>query len=958
MKKLFFKLGTKILGISLQNRINEKYREGFSEITSFLEELGLDQFEAREIGRNFEKIADNISKSCAEMLTNSSFDTERQKVILEHVLKAYDNANIGEMRIFSENMNIADVEKILLRTNNASDLDPREREFYNRLVNHTSCIIVSTYKNLPEFTSNGIYRLQQQMETIESKIEEIIKSFDNINSSYKDQTTIIDNYNREYRRAILNKYNYINLFGASSLETKLKKYRLSTSYVELELCVEGKNVEDIISPEKMISDNKSTKIWIIGEAGSGKTTLLQWIATTVARSTEIIDGTRGMLPLLIEMRKFTKENISIKKVIENIMENSSYTIPEGWIERNIENGNFLFLVDGFDEVEANERQIFFDLLDEIDDQKKCRRIFTARPTVKERPSGKNVIEYRVLPMNKRKIKQFIEYWHAAVLEEQLEIDHNDSKSISNNLYEKIVNSDSIIRLASYPLLCAMICALHYRNGRNLPSNKREIYEECCKMLFENRDKERNIYIDKNVLSYEKKKILLSELAYWMMRNNCFVITKEQAKGVIERSVAGMGIESKEREEDILNYLLERCGILREPELQMIDFIHRTFQEYLAANQISRNEDWGFLKQKVHDEIWQETIAIAIGYAKKETANELIISTLEEGKKSKKQLFIALKYLSGAIVVDKEIRDDIESKLEKIVPPSFNECHKLATSGDLLSPHLIYKESYTEEQRICCLRTLRLIGTDKSLQIMKTFFAQDLSKDEIREIGLLIDQCEDKILIENDIPQTIVSYINRINPNKVIIHNSFLRPLGLIPENIRIPFESKCVWIMDYFEDELNVFNCFFCNVEKLLINGEFISLDAIDKVESLKKLYLVSENEDYSVYDLNKHKSLYNIQEFHILLNHKEFINGKDLKFLDACKKLSIYLLNWESEFYLEHFNELKSLECLEIVSPYVDEYDYRTSYTIEFEVKRKGLVDCEYMEIMENVSMNWFGAF
>ena len=164
--------------------------------------------------------------------------------------------------------------------------------------------------------------------------------------------------------------------------------------------------------------------------------------------------------------------------------------------------------------------------------------------------------------------------------------------------------------------------------------------------------------------------------------------------------------------------------------------------------------------------------------------------------------------------------------------------------------------------------------------------------------------------------------------------------------------------MDYFEDELNVFNYFFCNVEKLLINGEFISLDAIDKVESLKKLYLVSENEDYSVYDLKKYKSLYNIQEFHILLNHKEFINGKDLKFLNACKKLSIYLLNWESEFYLEHFNELKSLECLEIVSPYVDEYDYRTSYTVEFEVKRERLDDCEYMEIMENVSMNWFGAF
>ena len=636
----------------------------------------------------------------------------------------------------------------------------------------------------------------EQIENIDSKLNTIIETIKRLNIYEKDQVTNIDVYNREYKQTILTKYSYISLFGASCLESKYKKYRLSISYVELELCKGGGEGEEYISPEKMILSSNNKLIWIIGEAGSGKTTLLQWLATTVASNLDTIKGTKSLIPVIIELRKYANDNITIKKIIDNIMENSSYHMPEGWIEKNIELGRFLFLVDGFDEVESSKRVELFDLLEQIDLKNKCKKIFTARPTVKERPDRTQILEYHVLPMRKSRIKQFIKYWHKAVLEEQLEVGLEKSNSISDELYEKIVNSDSLLKLAAYPLLCAMICALHYRSEGNLPANKREIYEECCKMLLENRDKERSVFLNPS-LTYEKKKTILSFLSYWMMRNNYIVADRESVNSVIEPLLTGMGIDDGV---NVLNYLIERCGILREPELNKIDFIHRTFQEYLTANEINRNYDWGLLYTKLDDESWQETITIAIGYSNEKISSSIISKTLDIGiqkNEERKYLFLATKYLTGAISVDIQLRNKIEGKLKEIVPPSnYEECCNLSFSGDLLTQYLCNKKEYSNTERLNCLRTLRLIGTEKSLRVAKSFLNEELTLDEAIEIGTIINQFEDTILIDNDIPEAVFTYLINCS-NILFVHEGFLRALKFLKDKKKMPLNSNSMWLTNY-----------------------------------------------------------------------------------------------------------------------------------------------------------------
>lgn len=113
MTSKIFCIGSTIVNILFRNKIKEDQRENFSDIISTLKELGLDEFEARQINRDFQQIADIISKSCKNLLTNSSVNQNRYEVLTTHILKAYENANIGNLRFFHSNMDQFAIKKEL-----------------------------------------------------------------------------------------------------------------------------------------------------------------------------------------------------------------------------------------------------------------------------------------------------------------------------------------------------------------------------------------------------------------------------------------------------------------------------------------------------------------------------------------------------------------------------------------------------------------------------------------------------------------------------------------------------------------------------------------------------------------------------------------------------------------------------------------------------------------------------
>src|SRR5262249_14983860 len=79
----------------------------------------------------------------------------------------------------------------------------------------------------------------------------------------------------------------------------------------------------------------------------------------------------------------------------------------------------------------------------------------------------------------------------------------------------------IRELCSTPLLCALVCVLHWREEGYLPKQRVDLYDRCCDMLIEARDLKRGIQAPSGALAVvtkNDKEMVLQRLAFDMLRN--------------------------------------------------------------------------------------------------------------------------------------------------------------------------------------------------------------------------------------------------------------------------------------------------------------------------------------------------------------------------------------------------------------------------------------------------------
>ncbi|MFD0747770.1 NACHT domain-containing protein [Phytohabitans flavus] len=168
------------------------------------------------------------------------------------------------------------------------------------------------------------------------------------------------------------------------------------------------------------------------------------------------------------------------------------------------------------------------------------------------------------------------------------------------------------QLAGYPLLCALLCALHRDRRGQLPANRMELYEVALQMLLERRDRERRIETSP-ALGRTEQALLLSDLAYWLIRNGWSDAGHGEAIDRLAAKLRAMP-QVKADPQRVYRVLLERTGLLREQVAGRVDFVHRSFEEYLAAKQAIDEGDFGVLRAHAHEPQWHEVVVMAAGHA--------------------------------------------------------------------------------------------------------------------------------------------------------------------------------------------------------------------------------------------------------------------------------------------------------------------------------------------------------
>jgi len=463
----------------------------------------------------------------------------------------------------------------------------------------------------------------------------------------------------------------VELFGSGISKRAVKQYDLSTSYIEL--CCEGIDDEDT-DYEIEISNvfDYGNIVWIGGEAGGGKTTFLQWLATGAATKNNEIKSVAGLIPIVLKLREIDFP-INYKKEIERITNSSC---PNGWIEYLFKYDKVLLLFDGLDEISEENRYKVFAEIESIhkrweEDDKKKRKskiVVTSRMYVDDELECEHCF-FEILRMKMPNIKKFVRFWHDTILKDISETPEKINE-YSQNVIEYIEKFQSLRAISGTPLLCAMICALGYSNDKIIPTNRLELYDKCCHMLVSERDEERHIKYDEkmDVLSYSKKERILEDIAYYMMNAEKAAMEKKDVvdhlKAFLRESTLVEDKELKENPEMLVDYLIQRTGIIREMSIGTIDFIHKTFMEYIASKAIIRRSELGIIRSKADRNFWKETIVMCFGQLSRENASKQLEELLKlyESTNNKEHIFMASLCARGA----SDIEVAISEKIDKLI----------------------------------------------------------------------------------------------------------------------------------------------------------------------------------------------------------------------------------------------------------------------------------------------------
>ncbi|MFE7585132.1 NACHT domain-containing protein [Streptomyces gardneri] len=541
-------------------------------------------------------------------------------------------------------------------------------------------------------------------------------------------------FERRYLAHLAKKHGNLTIYGID-LHHSAKEWPLDVAYLSLEAA--GPAAEPT-TPAPVRQERSTThlradhalarhdKVLLRGLAGSGKTTLVQWLAVSAA-SDDRADGMAylyGRIPFVLPLRTLTRHGERLPGPDRFLSAaGCPLTAPEGWADRVLAAGRGLVLVDGIDEIPESERgrarEWLRDLLSAYEGN---RWLVTARPTAvgNDWLARDGFTDLALSPMSRTEVATFVHRWHRAA--------GPGAEPYEQQLLDALRTTEHVAQLATNPLMCGLVCALHLDRRGYLPQGRKALYEAALSMLLSRRDRERGMANPYGITLDAAPQIqLVQRLAYWLTRNGRLQMDRAHAESVIAEAVPAMVEASGYAPDRVFAHLLHRSGLLREPTAGTVDFVHRTFQDYLAAKALVDHWDIGVLIQHAKDDTWEDVIRMAVGHARPHECAEILRELLkaadaaEDRRDQLRLLILAATALNHATEVTPEVREQVLSRAAELVPPRTpDEARELATVGRMVLDLLPGPEGLGAEEALMAVTTATHIPADAAIPYLARF----------------------------------------------------------------------------------------------------------------------------------------------------------------------------------------------------------------------------------------------
>lgn len=502
------------------------------------------------------------------------------------------------------------------------------------------------------------------------------------------------------------------------------------------------------------------RVVLRGGAGAGKTTLLDWLATQAARGAVEAGATESCtVPLLLPLRRFPDGDLPAPEQLPAIVARViADEMPKGWVSRHLTSGRAWLLVDGVDELAADKRGEVQRWVEEmVGEYPAARYVVTTRPSVVDDGwlAGSGFVRFDLLSMSATSTREFVKRWHDAARAAcgPDDVARHWLDKCERGLVDVLGTRPELRRLASSPLLCGLLCALHQDGNMHLPRDRKGLYEEALDLLLVRWDEQRRVRpYQEPTLSREEQVVLLQRFAYSLIKNEDVQVPREVAVRRFTHAMKGL----RSRDADpavVLQHMLERTGMLREPQPDSVQFVHRTFRDYLAAKEVVDSGDMRHLAEHAHLDLWHDVVVMAVAHARPHERETLLHELLNDRPRSRQDprtrdrlhLVAAACLEQADVTATNDVRDKVERAAARLIPPAnLDDAELLARAGRFVLDLLPGPAGLPDAQAACVIRTAALLGGEAAWEKIAEFTNVDESVviDELLRAWRQSDDPED------------------------------------------------------------------------------------------------------------------------------------------------------------------------------------------------------------------------
>ena len=617
------------------------------------------------------------------------------------------------------------------------DLSEEQTSFFNAFIDEVARRLIALADHLSGFGQGLATELLRGHTLILDQGNSILRAIAEFSEANKAENTyLLNNFDLRFNSAVRHRFGQVQILGLDS-DIASTRLSLNTSYISLRADASVSTSESATQTEVSCDAllHRSKRVLIRGHAGSGKTTLLQWLAIQCADKAFLppVHVFNGHAPLIVRLRDYNTKPLPTGHDLLSTTSSAMADLDPGqWFRDRLHRGRFLFLIDGIDEISEDRRADLYNWIEDLIVASPHSSYFvTTRPSAVEGGYLRRLEfdEYFLKPMTPAEVRLFVEYWHDA-MEGALSFDRDRRALIAGKKHQLISHLDgnnTLTRLASSPLLCAVACTLNLDGKLALISDRVDLYATASRLLYHDRDKKNDVFDPiYDTLSRKQKERLLSYIAYQFIKNDMNSCGIDLLVSMILRSTnQEQSAEATEQARALADGLLVRSGILSDVSPDTIQFLHKTFQEYLGALEVVYRQDERHVAKHLDLRSWGELYLIALAIAPREVASEMVNIVFERAR-VKEDDWLAYLLLAGAGCrevpeINSALKDAISLEVRDLIPPSdMALVYQMAEMGSMVLPFLDWREEYGREEIDRILTLLGLVDDDEAKSVIEKY----------------------------------------------------------------------------------------------------------------------------------------------------------------------------------------------------------------------------------------------